>query len=134
MHMPPEGMADLSCREEVLTVHRFTRLWYWPDAQPHGETWSRRTFSGDAACSAGLGLFLVVAEHEGVVSPWLAAVAVRGGNLLILARFATLAARSSARIARSQVAAEHEVRAKHTEVQQLIDNTPTVVCMKRLDA
>src|SRR5580704_16281556 len=133
MHMPPEGTADLSCREEVLAVRRFTRLWHRPEAQDEAETWSRRTLAGAGACSAGLGLLLVVAEREAVVSPWLAVAAVTAGNLLILARFATLAARSAARIGRRKIAAEHEALAKHIELQQLIDNTPAVVFMKRLD-
>jgi PAS domain S-box-containing protein len=89
--------------------------------------------AGAVASSAALGLLLVVAEREAVVSPWLAVAAITVGNLLILARFGTLAARAAARIGRRQVAAEREVRAKHTELQQLIDNTPAVVYMKRLD-
>jgi PAS domain S-box-containing protein len=133
MHMPPEGMADLSCREEVLAVRRFTRLWHRPDAHDEVDAWSRRVLAGAAACSVGLGLLLVVAEREAVVSPWLAVAAVTAGNLLILARFATLAARSAARIGRRKIAAEHEALAKHIELQQLIDNTPAVVFMKRLD-
>ncbi len=114
-------------------MRRFTRLWHRPDAQPHGETWSRRTLAAAAACSAGLGLFLAGAERTAAVSPWLAVLAVTVGNLLILARFATLAARAATRIGRRQIAAEDEVRAKHTELQQLIDNTPAVVFMKRVD-
>jgi PAS domain S-box-containing protein len=133
MHMPPERAAGLSCREEVLTVRRSTRLWHRPDAEPRGETWSRRTFAAAAACSAGLGLLLAVAEHEAAVSPEVAVVVVAAGNLLILARFATLAARSAARIGRREIAAENDALAKHTELQQLIDNTPAVVFMKRLD-
>jgi PAS domain S-box-containing protein len=131
--MPPEEAAGLSRREGVLTVRRLTWLRHRPDAQLRGETWSRRTLAGAAACSAGLGLLLVVAEREAVVSPWLAVAAVTAGNLLILARFANLAARSTARIGRRQTAAEHEALAKHIELQQLIDNTPAVVFMKRLD-
>ena len=114
-------------------MRRFTRLWRRPDAQPHGETWSRQTLAAAAACSAGLGLFLVAAEREAAVSPELAVAVVTCGNLLILARFATLAARAAARTGRRQTAAEDEARAKHTELQQLIDNTPAVVYMKRLD-
>ena len=125
--------AALSCREGVLTVRRFTRLWHRPDAQPHGETWSRRSLAAAAACSVGLGLLLVTAEREAAVSPEIAVAAVTGGNILILARFATLAARSAARIGRRQKAAEREVRGKHTELQQLIDNIPAVIFMKRLD-
>jgi hypothetical protein len=78
-------------------------------------------------------LLLVTAELEAIISPEVAVAAVTGGNLLILARFATLAARSAVRIGRRQMAAEHEVRARHTEVLQLIDNTPAVIFMKRLD-
>jgi PAS domain S-box-containing protein len=114
-------------------VRRFQRPWRRPHAQPQTETWSRRTLAGAVASSAALGLLLVVAEREAVVSPWLAVAAITVGNLLILARFGTLAARAAARIGRRQVAAEREVRAKHTELQQLIDNTPAVVYMKRLD-
>ena len=133
MHMPPERAAGLSCREEVLTVRRSTRLWHRPDAQPRGETWSCRTFVAAAACSAGLGLLLGMADREAAVSPEVVVAAVTVGNLLILARFATLAARSAARIVRRQMEAEHDMRTKHIEVQQLIDNTPAVVFMKRLD-
>jgi PAS domain S-box-containing protein len=133
MHMPPERAADLSCREEVLAVRRSTRLWHPPDAQPRGETWSRRTLAAAAACSAGLGLLLVAAEHEATISPEVVVTALTIGNLLILARFASLAAHSAARIGRRQMAAEHEAATRHIEVQQLIDNTPAIVCMKRLD-
>ena len=111
----------------------FSRLWHQPDAQPHGATWSNRTLATAAVCSAALGLLLITAEREAAISPEVAISAATGGNLLILAWFATLAARSAARIGRGQLAAEHEAQAKHAELQQLIDNTPAVVFMKRLD-
>jgi PAS domain S-box-containing protein len=117
----------------VLTVRRFTRLWHRPDAPPHGETSSRRTFAVAAACSVGLGLLLVTAQREAAISPEVTVAAITVGNLLILGRFATLAAHSAAGVERRQKAAEREVRGKHAELQQLIDNIPAVIFMKRLD-
>jgi PAS domain S-box-containing protein len=117
----------------VLTARRFKRLWSGPDAQPHGETWNRRTLAGAVACSASLGLLLVLAEREMAISPQVAVATSTGSNLLILGTFAVLATRAAARIGQRQEVAQHEARAKHREFQQLIDNTSAVIYVRRLD-
>lgn len=117
----------------MLTAPAFRRSQHGPSSAADRPVRIWPALCAAAALSLGLGLLLVMLGPDTPVELRATFAVATTGNVAILAGFALVSSRASARSSERQRAAELQSRTSHIQIQDLIDNTSAVIYMKRID-